>query len=230
MRLTNGEQCLTLSDGQRYRITAATRGAGRGLSVDVLLLDELREHRDYLAWAALSKTTLARPEALICAVSNAGDDQSVVLNDLRARAIDALARCHAELLGAEPGATAPSCSDRAAAGPVGRAVPGRVQRAGAGHARRPGRLVRGHAGAEYRRHGAARLAAGADHHRGRARFPGHRPAERVPDRTAVHPGGRAGHRVRPGRVGGLRGLVVLAARGPGPDRGVRGRRRSTAST
>jgi hypothetical protein len=96
VRMTNGEQCLTLSDGQRYRITAATRGAGRGLSVDVLLLDELREHRDYLAWAALSKTTLARPEALICAVSNAGDDQSVVLNDLRARAIDALARCHAE--------------------------------------------------------------------------------------------------------------------------------------
>lgn len=98
VRMTNGEQCLTLSDGQRYRITAATRGAGRGLSVDVLLLDELREHRDYLAWAALSKTTLARPEALICAVSNAGDDQSVVLNDLRARAIDALARCSAEPL------------------------------------------------------------------------------------------------------------------------------------
>lgn len=103
VRMTNGEQCLTLSHGQRYRITAATRGAGRGLSVDVLLLDELREHRDYLAWAALSKTTLARPDALICAVSNAGDDQSVVLNDLRARAIDALARCCAEPLGA-PGA------------------------------------------------------------------------------------------------------------------------------
>lgn len=96
VRYTNGEQCFTLSDGQRYRITAATRGAGRGLSVDVLLLDELREHRDYLAWAALSKTTLARPDALICAVSNAGDDQSVVLNDLRARAIAAISRCRAE--------------------------------------------------------------------------------------------------------------------------------------
>lgn len=98
VRMTNGEQCLTLTDGQRYRITAATRGAGRGLSVDVLLLDELREHRDYLAWAALSKTTLARPEALICAVSNAGDDESVVLNDLRARAIEAISRCSGESL------------------------------------------------------------------------------------------------------------------------------------
>ena len=96
VRFTNGEQCLTLADGQRYRITAATRGAGRGLSVDVLLLDELREHRDWLAWAALSKTTLARPDALICAVSNAGDDQSVVLNDLRTRALDAIARCRTE--------------------------------------------------------------------------------------------------------------------------------------
>jgi hypothetical protein len=96
VRMTNGEQCLTLTDGQRYRITAATRGAGRGLSVDVLLLDELREHRDYLAWAALSKTTLARPEALICAVSNAGDDESIVLNDLRARGIEGISRCTAE--------------------------------------------------------------------------------------------------------------------------------------
>lgn len=95
VRYANGEQCLTLSDGQRYRITACTRGAGRGLTVDVLLLDELREHRDYLPWAALSKTTLARPEALICAVSNAGDDGSVVLNDLRTRAIEAIGRCRA---------------------------------------------------------------------------------------------------------------------------------------
>ena len=101
VRYTNGEQCLTLESGGRYRITAATRGAGRGLSVDVLLLDELREHRDYLAWAALSKTTLARPEAMICAVSNAGDDGSIVLNELRQRALDGIDRCRAERYGAE---------------------------------------------------------------------------------------------------------------------------------
>lgn len=93
VRYANGEQCLTLAGGQRYKITAATRGAGRGLTVDVLLLDELREHRDYAAWAALTKTTLARPNALIVAMSNAGDDGSVVLNDLRTRALDAADRC-----------------------------------------------------------------------------------------------------------------------------------------
>lgn len=87
VRRTNGEQCLTLTSGARYRITAATRSAGRGLSVDLLILDELREHRTSEAWAALSKTTMARPGALIVGISNAGDDESVVLNGLRSAAL-----------------------------------------------------------------------------------------------------------------------------------------------
>jgi hypothetical protein len=87
IRYANGEQCITLNSGARYRIAAATRGAGRGLSVDLLILDELREHRDWNAWSALSKTTTARPNSLICCISNAGDDGSVVLNSLRASAL-----------------------------------------------------------------------------------------------------------------------------------------------
>lgn len=87
VRKANGEQCLTLLDGARYRISASTRSAGRGLSVDLLILDELREHRDWAAWGALSKTTTARPNALIVGISNAGDNDSVVLNSLRASAL-----------------------------------------------------------------------------------------------------------------------------------------------
>lgn len=87
IRYANGEQCLTLNSGARYRITAATRGAGRGLSVDLLVLDELREHRDWAAWSALSKTTTARDNSMIVCASNAGDDQSVVLNSLRSTAM-----------------------------------------------------------------------------------------------------------------------------------------------
>jgi hypothetical protein len=83
VRRANGEQCLTLTNRARYRITASTGKAGRGLSVDLLILDELREHRDWAAWAALSKTTMARPNALTVCISNAGDDKSVVLNQLR---------------------------------------------------------------------------------------------------------------------------------------------------
>src|SRR5690606_13245887 len=38
VRYANGEQMLLLTSGARYRITAATRSAGRGLSVDHLNL------------------------------------------------------------------------------------------------------------------------------------------------------------------------------------------------
>ncbi|MGW3992215.1 terminase [Amycolatopsis sp. NPDC004772] len=87
-RYANGEQYFGLVDGGRYKISAATRSAGRGLSVDHLTLDEIREHRDFLAWSALSKTTTARPNAQIWAISNAGDRFSVVLNQLRDAALN----------------------------------------------------------------------------------------------------------------------------------------------
>ena len=83
----NGKTMFSLVNGARYRTVAASRSAGRGLPVDVLILDEVREQRDWLAWGALSKTTMARPGALILPTSNAGDAESVVLNSLRAQAI-----------------------------------------------------------------------------------------------------------------------------------------------
>jgi hypothetical protein len=81
------EYSLVLETGSRYRITAANQKAGRGLSVDLLILDELRTHTDTDAWAALANTTMARPNSIIVGISNAGDDNSVVLNDLRASAL-----------------------------------------------------------------------------------------------------------------------------------------------
>jgi len=81
------EYSLVLINGARYRITAANDKAGRGLTVDLLILDELRTHHDTDAWAALSNTTMARPNSIIIGISNAGDDNSVVLNDLRASAL-----------------------------------------------------------------------------------------------------------------------------------------------
>lgn len=81
------EYSLILESGARYRITAANDKAGRGLSVDLLILDELRTQKDSAAWAALANTTMARPNSIIVAISNAGDDNSVVLNGLRAEAL-----------------------------------------------------------------------------------------------------------------------------------------------
>jgi len=83
----NGANEIRLVGNRRYKISASTPGAGRGLSVDLLIMDEIRQQKDAKAWAALSKTTAARPESLIVAISNAGEDSSVVLNTLRAAAL-----------------------------------------------------------------------------------------------------------------------------------------------
>lgn len=86
-RRVNGDEWFKLASGARYLIRASNRKAGRGLSIDELNIDELREQRSWDAWSALSKTTMARPDAQIWAMSNAGDEESVVLNQLRDAAL-----------------------------------------------------------------------------------------------------------------------------------------------
>lgn len=83
---TNGKKALELTSGERYKVAAASRRGGRGLTGDLILLDELREHQNWEAWGAVTKTTLARPHAQIWAASNAGDIASVVLRHLRSLA------------------------------------------------------------------------------------------------------------------------------------------------
>ena len=82
----NGGKALKLQGGERYKIAAATRKGGRGLSSDLILLDELREHTNWDAWGAVTKSAMARPEAITWCMSNAGDSQSVVLKHLRVQA------------------------------------------------------------------------------------------------------------------------------------------------
>lgn len=91
VRRTNGQEEIALRNGCRYRIVAATPGGARGLSADVVLVDEAREHHTVDAYAALVYTTSARPNAQVWLTSNAGDASSVVLNRLRAQALEAIA-------------------------------------------------------------------------------------------------------------------------------------------
>jgi hypothetical protein len=86
----NGKKALNLTTGSKYKVKAANRRAGRGLSGNLVLLDELREHQTWDAWGAITKTTMARAEALILALSNAGDVTSRVLRYLRLMAHRAL--------------------------------------------------------------------------------------------------------------------------------------------
>lgn len=83
----NGKKAMRLRSGERYKVAAASRRGGRGLSADLVMLDELREHQSWASWSAVSKTTMARPGSQILATSNAGDASSVVLRSLRDRAL-----------------------------------------------------------------------------------------------------------------------------------------------
>lgn len=83
----NGKKALILDTGERYKVAAASRRGGRGLSADDVNLDELREHQTWDAWAAVTKTTNARPDPQVWGFSNAGDRNSVVLAHLRRQAL-----------------------------------------------------------------------------------------------------------------------------------------------
>jgi hypothetical protein len=88
----NGPSGSTIyfANGARYRIASTNRRAGRGKSVDTLFLDELREQQSMDGWAALSNTTMARPNHQKFLFSNAGDLESKVYNHLRAVALSGI--------------------------------------------------------------------------------------------------------------------------------------------
>lgn len=79
----NGKKSLILTNGSRYKVKAANRAAGRGLSGNLVMLDELREQKNWGAWGAITKTTQAQDFSLVLCLSNAGDALSVVLSYLR---------------------------------------------------------------------------------------------------------------------------------------------------
>jgi hypothetical protein len=76
-------ETFAVRGGGRYKIAAANRRAGRGLSVDHLSADEVREWRNEDAWAALRPTLMARPNSQACLFTNAGDTQSTTLHLIR---------------------------------------------------------------------------------------------------------------------------------------------------
>lgn len=80
---SNGGKSFELSTGERYKIVAATRQGARGKRSDLVIMDELREQRNWDGWSAVSKTMMARPNAMLWGFSNAGDAGSEVLRHLR---------------------------------------------------------------------------------------------------------------------------------------------------
>ena len=87
IRYANGQESITLLNGARYEIVAATRDGARGKTADFLYIDEVREISEE-AFKAAVPVTRARPNSQTLMTSNAGDAFSTVLNDLRERALD----------------------------------------------------------------------------------------------------------------------------------------------
>jgi len=91
---TNGKHRLYLKpvpgceDPRHWSTTPTTRKGGRSMSVDLAMLDELREHQNWQGWNAITPTTKARARSLIVGASNAGDVTSVVLRSLRTAAME----------------------------------------------------------------------------------------------------------------------------------------------
>ena len=87
---TNGSKKLILTGLRQYKVGAPTRRAGRGDSNDLVMLDEIREQRDWETWAASVASTNAKPNGLVVCFSNAGDPDSIVLRQLRSQAISTI--------------------------------------------------------------------------------------------------------------------------------------------
>lgn len=85
-RFANGQEEIRMRNGGVYRIVAPTRGGARGPSNDDVIIDELREMNDFDFIAAAKPTLTASPNPQIIYLSNAGEEDSVVLNALRSRA------------------------------------------------------------------------------------------------------------------------------------------------
>lgn len=99
---TNGNKFFRLDNGARWKCEAASDDGGRGLSVTDLAFDELRQQKEWSAWAAMTNTINAVPSSQTIAVSNAGEAKSEVLRSLRAKALEEMdARAAAEKRGEE---------------------------------------------------------------------------------------------------------------------------------
>jgi len=84
IRKANGQEEILANNGGRYKLVAPNSNV-RGGSADLVITDEVREQHDQELMDAILPTTIAKADPQIIYLSNAGDDESIVLNELRRR-------------------------------------------------------------------------------------------------------------------------------------------------
>lgn len=86
VRTANGEQGIELTNGNRLRFVARSKGSGRGFTGDCIILDEAYE-LNAEQMAALLPTLSSRPNPQLWYTSSAGMTTSVQLNAVRERGL-----------------------------------------------------------------------------------------------------------------------------------------------
>ena len=87
IKTASGQEKWSIANGSLYEPVASNEDGGRGDSLDRVLADELRAHKDYSAYGAAYYAMRARPYAQWWGISSMGDNTAIVLNDLRDAAI-----------------------------------------------------------------------------------------------------------------------------------------------
>lgn len=85
-RTANGQEMIRTLSGGVYRIVAPTSSGARGTANDLLIVDELRQLPDWDFVGAARATMAASANPQVWYLSNAGDEESRVLNAVRERA------------------------------------------------------------------------------------------------------------------------------------------------
>jgi hypothetical protein len=91
IRRRHGEEEIETKNGARFMIRAAG-SAARGISApETIHLDELRMMKDLETYASLRYTLMASKNPMVMAYTNAGEADSLILNQLRERAMASIA-------------------------------------------------------------------------------------------------------------------------------------------
>lgn len=82
LRLANGSECLTMTNGGSLRVVTPSTEGARGLTLDLVVIDEAMAHPLRLV-GALGPTMATRPSSQLWLASNAGTHRSELLRHYR---------------------------------------------------------------------------------------------------------------------------------------------------
>ena len=85
IRWAHGSEEIELKSGARYVVKAANAAARGFAKPETVYMDETRQLKDTEAWSAMRYTMMAAKNPSLWTFSNAGDQHSLILNQLRSR-------------------------------------------------------------------------------------------------------------------------------------------------